>query len=61
MMAIAALLELLRASAPPPAAAEAAVPVLAVLAGVAGAWLRTTHPPATAYEHDAALLALLVL
>lgn len=56
-----ALIELLQAPAAPWSTAEVVVPVLAVLAGVAGAWLQAVHPPATAHEHDPALVALLVL
>ena len=39
--------------------AETAVPAIAVLAGIAGAWLQAVHPPATAHVHDPALVALL--
>lgn len=60
-MATAAALLSLVASAPPWPPAEAVVPALAALAGVAGAWLQAVHPPASAYEHDAALVALLVV
>jgi hypothetical protein len=41
--------------------AEIAVPVIAALAGIAGAWLQAAHPPAAPYEHDSALLALFVV
>jgi hypothetical protein len=41
--------------------AEALMPVLARLAGVASASMQAVHPPATAHEHDPALVALLVL
>ena len=35
--------------------------LLAVLAGLGGAWLQAAHPPANAHEHDPALVALLVV
>jgi len=42
--------------------AEITVPAIAVLAGMAGAWLQAAHPPAPAgHEHDSALVALLIL
>ena len=49
------------AAAAPWLSADVLVPVLAVLAGGGGAWLQAVHPPATAHEHDAALVALLVV
>jgi hypothetical protein len=60
-MAIATFPELFRALAGPWPAAEDTVPVLAVFAGVAGAWLQAIDPPAAAREHDPVLLALLVV
>ena len=56
-----ALAVLLQASAAPWAAAEVLVPVLAVVAGLGGAWLQAVHPPAAGYGHDPALVALLVV
>jgi hypothetical protein len=41
--------------------AEVAVPAIAVLAGIAGAWLQAAHPPAAAHVHDPALVALLIV
>ena len=32
--------------------AEVAVPAIAMLAGIAGAWLQTARPPAAAHEHE---------
>jgi hypothetical protein len=61
MLLAAVASELLRALPDPWLAAEAAVPALAVLAGVAGAWLQAVHPLATAHEHDPVLVALLVV
>ena len=61
-MASAAVLAWLAAAAAPCwSMAEAAVPVIAVLAGLVGTWLQAVHPPATAHEHDPALVALLVV
>lgn len=61
-MPLASTLAFLQAhAAPAPAAAEAWAPLLAVLAGVGGAWLQAAHPPADAREHDAALAALPVV
>lgn len=58
-MPLTSVLELLRSHAAPWPAAEVLVPALAVLAGAAGAWLQAVYPPATAHEHDPALVALL--
>ena len=57
-MATAIALEALAASARP--TAETATFALAVLAGLAGAWLQAVHPPASGYGHDAELVSLLV-
>lgn len=59
-MATVAALELLSATVGPWLTADAVAPALALLAGVGGAWLQAVHPPATAHEHDPALVALLV-
>jgi hypothetical protein len=61
MAIAAAVLAPLAASAAAWPAPEAVVPVLALLAGAAGAWLQAVHPPATAHEYDPAIVALLVL
>jgi hypothetical protein len=59
-MPLASALELLQAHGAS-ATAEALVPLLAVLAGLAGAWLHAAHPPANGFEPDPALVALLVV
>ena len=38
--------------------AEAAMPLLALVAGLAGAWLHIAHPPSSPQEQDMALAAL---
>ena len=62
-MSVAIVPEALAASAAASrTAAEALAPALAVLAGLAGAWLQAVHPPpASARERDAALVALSVV
>ena len=60
-MAAAIALEALVASTAAWLEPELVVPALAVLVGLVGAWLQAVHPPATAHEHDLALVALMVV
>jgi hypothetical protein len=60
-MAIPIAQELLSASSSLRGAMDAAVPLLALLAGIAGAWLHFAHPLPSEHAQDAALAALLVL
>lgn len=61
-MPLAIVLDPFGALAAPWPSAEAAVPALAVLAGLLGAWLNSVHPPpALAHGHDPAPAALFVL
>ena len=40
---------------------DVALPLLAVLVGIAGTWLHVAHPLPSEHEQDAALAALLIL
>ncbi|MBV1796608.1 hypothetical protein [Siccirubricoccus sp. G192] len=60
-MAILLAEELLSAAAALWRAKDVAMPVLALPAGIAGAWLHFAHPPSSEHEQDAVLAALLIL